>query len=91
LKAFHLSRTHVKIAHTEWDMGFIQVDQGTRRKTLRLARLLGEDRYTIPGRLVARWSWCLDCASSGSLAGIEPDILVDILGYVASRRNSSSR
>ena len=64
-------------------MGFIQVDQGvvTHRKTLRLARLLGEDRYTITGRLVALWTWCLDSAISGSLAHIEPDILADVMGY----------
>jgi 5-methylcytosine-specific restriction endonuclease McrA len=32
-------------------MGFIQVDQGTHRKTLRRARLLGEGRKLIAGQL----------------------------------------
>jgi hypothetical protein len=42
-------------------MGYAQVGQGvvTHRKTPRLARLLGERRYAVVGRLVALWSWGL--------------------------------
>ncbi len=67
-------------------MSYVQVDQGlvTHRKTLRLARLLGESRYAVVGRLVALWSWCLDSALTGELRDVDADILADVMGWDAS-------
>lgn len=67
-------------------MAYIQVGQSvvTHRKTLRLARLLGMDRYQVVGRLVSFWSWCLDNAPRGCLKDIESDILADVLDYRGS-------
>lgn len=64
-------------------MAYVQVQQSvvTHRKTLRLARLLGMDRYATLGRLVALWSWCLDNALDGSLGDVEPDILADVMAW----------
>ena len=64
-------------------MSYVQVDQGavTHRKTLRLARLLGESRYAVVGRLVALWAWCLDSAISGVLLDVDGDILADVMGW----------
>jgi hypothetical protein len=64
-------------------MGYVQVDQGivTHRKTLRLARLLGESRYTVVGRLVALWCWSLDSAISGALRDVDAEILADVMGW----------
>ena len=64
-------------------MTFVQVAQSlvTHRKTLRLTRLLGIDRYAVVGRLVALWSWCLDNALDGCLGDIETDILADVMGW----------
>ncbi|HEX6543871.1 MAG TPA: hypothetical protein VF040_19105 [Ktedonobacterales bacterium] len=64
-------------------MAYVQVAQSVarHRKTLRLARLLNMDRYQVVGRLVEFWSWCLDNAPRGCLAGVEPDILADVLDY----------
>ena len=62
-------------------MAFIQVQQSlvTHRKTLRLARLLGENRYAVVGRLVALWTWCLDNAPDHD---IDADVLADVMGWV---------
>jgi len=67
----------------ERDMSYVQVDQGvvTHRKTLRLARLLGESRYAVVGRLVALWAWCLDSAISGELRDVDAGILADVMGW----------
>ncbi|HEY7974248.1 MAG TPA: hypothetical protein VID72_02800 [Ktedonobacterales bacterium] len=65
-------------------MSFIQVQQSlfTHRKTLRLARLLGEDRHTTIGRLIALWLWCLDHAPDGLLAAdIDDETLADVMGW----------
>ena len=64
-------------------MGYVQVDQGivTHRKTLRLARLLGESHYAVVGRLVALWSWSLDRAISGELRDVDAEMLADIMGW----------
>src|SRR5487761_1995004 len=66
---------------------FIQVQQSlvTHRKTLRLARLLGLDRYAVIGRLVALWAWCLDNALGGSLGDdIDAEVLADVMGWSAT-------
>ncbi|HZC07956.1 MAG TPA: hypothetical protein VE338_20130 [Ktedonobacterales bacterium] len=65
-------------------MSFIQVQQSlvTHRKTLRLARLLGIDRYAVIGRLVALWSWCLDNALDGVFGDdIDAELLADVMGW----------
>ncbi|MGH2504274.1 MAG: hypothetical protein ACRDID_17340 [Ktedonobacterales bacterium] len=65
-------------------MAYIQVQQSvlTHRKTLRLARLLGEDRHTTIGRLIALWLWCLDHAPDGVLAAdIDDGTLADVMGW----------
>lgn len=68
-------------------MSFIQVQQSlvSHRKTLRLARLLGLDRYAVVGRLVALWAWCLENAVDGRLAkdgdDIDAEILADVMGW----------
>lgn len=68
-------------------MSFIQVQQSlvTQRKTLRLARLLGMDRYATVGRLVALWSWSLDIAVDGVFGDdIDAEVVADVMGYDAS-------
>ena len=65
-------------------MGYVQVDQGIvthHRKTLWLARLLGESRYAVVGRLVALWSWSLDRAISGELRDVDAEMLAGIMGW----------
>jgi hypothetical protein len=64
-------------------MSYVQVDQSvtTHRKTLKLARLLGESRYSVVGRLVALWSWSLDSAVSGVLKDVDADMLAEIMGW----------
>lgn len=64
-------------------MGYAQVDQGvdTHRKTLRLARLLGESRYAVVGRPGALWPWSLDGAFTGELHDVEADTLADVMGW----------
>lgn len=66
-------------------MSFVQVQQSlvSHRKTLRLARLLGIDRYAVCGRLVALWAWCLDNALGGCLGDIDAEILADVMGWDA--------
>lgn len=68
-------------------MSFFHVQQSliTDRKTLRLARLLGIDRYAIVGRLVALWSWCLDNAPDGRLTDdVDAEMLAEVMGWDAS-------
>ena len=45
-------------------MAYIETHQSllTHRKTLRLGRLLGMDRFCVCGRLMALWCWALDNA-----------------------------
>lgn len=64
-------------------MSFLQVQQSlvSHRKMLRLERLLSLDRYSVVGRLVALWSWCLDNALGGRLGDIDADILADVMGW----------
>jgi hypothetical protein len=63
----------------------------THRKTLKLARLLSLDKFSIVGRLIALWTWCMDNASAnGSLADIEPDILADVCAWDGKPSNSST-
>jgi hypothetical protein len=63
-------------------MGYIQVGQGvvTHRKTPRLARLLGESRYALVGRLVTLWSWSLDSAISDELRDVDAEMQAGIMG-----------
>jgi hypothetical protein len=62
---------------------YVQVDQSvtTHRKTLKLARLLGESRYCVVGRLVALWSWSLDSAVDGVLKDVDAEMLAEIMGW----------
>jgi hypothetical protein len=54
----------------------------THRKTLKFARLLNLDKFSVVGRLIALWTWCMDnAAADGSLADIEPDILADVYAW----------
>jgi hypothetical protein len=64
-------------------MSYVQVDQSvtTHRKTLKLARLLGDGRYCVVGRLVALWGWSLDSAVSGVLKDVDAEMLAEIMGW----------
>lgn len=64
-------------------MAYIETHQSllTHRKTLRLGRLLGMDRFCVVGRLVALWGWALDNAPDGVVAVADADILADVMGW----------
>lgn len=64
-------------------MAYIETHQSllTHRKTLRLSRLLGIDRWATAGRLMALWSWALDNAQEGIIQKADSDILADIMGW----------
>lgn len=64
-------------------MAYIEAHQSllTHRKTLRLGRLLGLDRFCVVGRLVALWAWALDNPSDGAVAIADSDILADVMGW----------
>lgn len=64
-------------------MAYIEAHQSvlTHRKTLRLGRLLGMDRFCVVGRLVALWSWALDNAQDGIVTVADSDILADVMGW----------
>lgn len=65
-------------------MSYVPIYQSvlTHRKTLKLARLLDLDKFSVVGRLIALWTWSMDNAGAdGSLADIEPDILADVMSY----------
>lgn len=71
-------------------MHFIQAQRSlvSHRKTLRLARLLGIERYAVVGRLVALWSWCLDYAPDGVLSDdVDDKVLADVMGRTANMGN----
>jgi hypothetical protein len=64
-------------------MSYVPIYQSvlTHRKTLKFARLLNLDKFSVVGRLIALWTWCMDNAADGSLADIEPDILADVYAW----------
>lgn len=64
-------------------MAYIETHQSllTHRKTLRLARLLGLDRFGVAGRLMALWCWALDNAPDGFVSRSDGDILADVMGW----------
>src|SRR5690348_2234896 len=64
-------------------MAYIETHQAllTHRKTLRLSRLIGIDRWGVAGRLMALWSWALDNAQEGVIAHEDSDILADVMGW----------
>lgn len=64
-------------------MAYIESHQSlpTHRKTLRLWRLLGMDRFCVVGRLMALWWWALDNAQEGYIAASDADILADVMGW----------
>lgn len=64
-------------------MAYIETHQAllTHRKTLRLSRLIGIDRWGVAGRLMALWSWALDNAPDGAIAHEDSDILADVMGW----------
>lgn len=64
-------------------MAYIEAHQSllTHRKTLRLGRLLGMDRFCVCGRLMALWCWALDNAPDGVVAVEDADILADVVGW----------
>ena len=64
-------------------MAYIETHQSllTHRKTLRLGRLLGMDRFCVCGRLMALWCWALDNAPDGVVAVGDADILADVMGW----------
>lgn len=66
-------------------MAYIEAHQSllTHRKTLRLVRLLGIDKYGIAGRLVALWHWAIDNAPDGDLGADCADILSEVMGWDA--------
>lgn len=68
-------------------MAYIETHQSllTHRKTLRLSRLLGIDRFAVIGRLMALWSWALDNAQEGVIEKQDSDILADIMGWPVQR------
>lgn len=64
---------------------YVQQSLITDRKTLRLARLLGIDRYAVVGRLVALWAWCLENAPDGRLTDdVDAEMLAEVMGWDAS-------
>lgn len=66
-------------------MAYIEAHQSllTHRKTLRLARLVGLDRFAVVGRLLALWCWALDNAPEGVISKADSDILADVMGWPA--------
>lgn len=64
-------------------MAYIEAHQSllTHRKTLRLVRLLGIDKYGVGGRLVALWHWAIDNAPDGDLGADCADILAEVMGW----------
>ncbi len=66
-------------------MVYIELHQSllTHRKTLRLARLLSEERVTTVGRLVMLWSWALDNAPDGVIARGDLDIVADVMCWAS--------
>jgi hypothetical protein len=64
-------------------MGYVPVDQSVTNhaKTFRLARLLGEHRCLVVGRLVALWNWAADSALDGILLDADADMLASIMLY----------
>lgn len=51
------------------------------RQTMRLAKMLDEDRYTAAGRVIALWLWALDNAPDGVLDGDFGVYSGDVVGY----------
>lgn len=64
-------------------MGEILVRQSlmSDRKTMRLAKLLGEDRYAAAGCVVALYLWALDNAPDGNLDPDFASYVGDVVGY----------
>lgn len=64
-------------------MAWIELHQSvySHRKTLRLARLLSLDRWSVVGRISALWNWALDSAQDGVVPAEDSDFIADVMGW----------